>query len=192
MICAQVEFGRRADHPVGGAAVRLAGRDPEVPWQDGAGKRHHHEVTDNEVRCPADDVNRLRSADVDLDRPDRLLELGEFLDLGDASDGRGPVTGPTGMTSSTSWPMRISVCSSSSADTSQPGAPAWTTSRSQLYGSRIRLPPRTAARTGRRPRPCHACRECRCGTAACAPAPCRTRTPSTRPDQCRRRATHSG
>ncbi len=37
----------------------------------------------------------------------------------------GPVTGPTGMISSTSWPMRISVRSSSSADTSHPGAPAW-------------------------------------------------------------------
>ena len=32
--------------------------------------------------------------------------------------------GPTGMISSTSWPMRISVCSSSSAETSHPGAPA--------------------------------------------------------------------
>ncbi len=44
----------------------------------------------------------------------------------------GPLTGPTGMTSSTSWPMRINVCSSSSGATSQPGAPARTISRSQL------------------------------------------------------------
>ena len=44
----------------------------------------------------------------------------------------GPLTGPTGMMSSTSWPMRISACSRSSAGTSQPGAPAATTSRSQL------------------------------------------------------------
>ncbi|COW95905.1 Uncharacterised protein [Mycobacterium tuberculosis] len=36
------------------------------------------------------------------------------------------------MTSSTSWPMRNSVCSSSPGVTSQPEAPTATTSRSQL------------------------------------------------------------
>jgi len=44
----------------------------------------------------------------------------------------GPVTGPAAMTSSTSWPIRMKAASSSSGDTSQPGAPAWTASRSQL------------------------------------------------------------
>ncbi len=90
MICAEVEFGRRADHPVGGAAVRLAGGDREVAGQHGAGKRHDHQVADSEVRCTADDVAGLGFTDVDLDRPDRLLELGEFLDLDDAADGQRP------------------------------------------------------------------------------------------------------
>ena len=44
----------------------------------------------------------------------------------------GPATGPSGMTSSTSCPIPMSVRANSSDDTSQPGAPAATTSRSQL------------------------------------------------------------
>ncbi len=88
MVCAQVEFGRRADHPVGGAAVGLAGRDREVAGQDRAGQRHHDQIADREVRCPADDVAGFGFTDVDLDGTDRLLELGEFLDLGDPADGQ--------------------------------------------------------------------------------------------------------
>ena len=90
MVGAEVEFGRRADHPVGRAAVRLARRDREVARQDGAGQRHHHQVADGEVRCTADDIARFGFTDVDLDGTDRLLELGEFLDLGDAADGQRP------------------------------------------------------------------------------------------------------
>ncbi len=90
MVGAQVEFGRRADHAVGGAAVGLARGDREVAGQRGAGQRHHDQVADGEVRCPADDVTRLGFADVDLDGPDGLLELGEFLDLDDPADGQRP------------------------------------------------------------------------------------------------------
>ena len=84
MVGAQVEFGRRADHPVGGAAVGLARGDREVAGQDVVpGKRHHDQIADGEVGCTADDVARFGFTDVDLDGPDRLLELGEFLDLDD-------------------------------------------------------------------------------------------------------------
>ena len=193
MVGAEIELGTRADHPVGGAAVGLARGDREVAGQRGSRQRDHDQISDGEVGCTADDVAGLGLADIDLDGADRLLELRELLDFEYAADRKGTASPVRrGMTSSTSWPMRISVCSSSSAGTSQPGAPAATTSRSQLYGSRIRRQPRTAARTARRPRPCRACRGCRCGTAACAPSPCRTRIRSRPPGQCRRRATHSG
>ena len=90
MVCAQVEFGRRADHAVGCSAVGLAGGDGEVAGQHGAGQRHHDQIADGEIGCPADDIAGFGFTDVDLDSTDRLLELGEFLDLGDASDGQRP------------------------------------------------------------------------------------------------------
>src|SRR5690349_5540392 len=86
MIGAQVHLRRRTDHPVGGAAVRLAGGNPEVPRQHRAGQRHHDQVVYREIGCTTDDVARNMLADIDLDRTDRLLELGEFLDLDDAPD----------------------------------------------------------------------------------------------------------
>ena len=88
MVCAQIEFGRGADHPIGSAAVRRSGGDREIPWQNSAWQRHHYQIPDGEVRCPADDVAGLGFAHVDLDRADGLLELGEILDLGDAADGQ--------------------------------------------------------------------------------------------------------
>ena len=117
------EFGRRADHAVGGPAVGLARRDVKSPGSAVPRQSHHHQIADGEIRCPTDDVAWLPLADVDLAGPDGLLELGEFLDLGDPADGQRPVTGPSGMTSSTSWPIRINAASRSSGDTSQSGAP---------------------------------------------------------------------
>ncbi len=81
MVCAEVEFRGRTDHAVAGAAVRLAGGDGEVAGQHRPGQRHHNEVADSEVRCSADDVTWLGFADIDLDRADGLLELGQLLDL---------------------------------------------------------------------------------------------------------------
>src|SRR6185312_8521546 len=60
----------------------------EAAGQRGSRKRHHHEIADGEVGCTADDVTRLRLADINLAGPDRLLELGELLDLGDPSHGQ--------------------------------------------------------------------------------------------------------
>ena len=54
------------------------------------------QVADSEIGCTANDVARLAFADVDLHRPDGLLELGEFLDLDDAADGQRPGDGPDG------------------------------------------------------------------------------------------------
>ena len=130
--------------------------------------------------------------DVDLDGADRLLELGELLDFENPADGQWAADRADGddfldLVADADQRLLQLV-----GGTSQPGAPAATTSRSQLYGSRIRRQPRTAARTARRPRPCRACRGCRCGTAACAPGPCRTRIRSRPPGRCRRRAAHSG
>ena len=88
MVCAEVEFRGRTDHAVAGAAVRLAGGDGEVAGQYGPGQRHHDEVADSEVRCSADDVTWLRLTDVDLDRADGLLELGQLLDLRNPADGQ--------------------------------------------------------------------------------------------------------
>ena len=88
VVGAEVQLGRRADHPVGRAAVRLARGDGEVAGQRGPGQRHHNQIADGEVGCTADDVARLGLTDVDLDRADRLLELGELLDLEDPADGQ--------------------------------------------------------------------------------------------------------
>ena len=49
MVGAEVEFGRRADHPVRHVAVRLARGDRDALRQDGARKRHDDEVADLEV-----------------------------------------------------------------------------------------------------------------------------------------------
>ena len=57
----------------------------ESAGQRGAGQRHHHQIADREVRCAADDLASPVFADVDIAGADRLLELGELLDLGDAS-----------------------------------------------------------------------------------------------------------
>src|SRR5690606_21716711 len=81
VVGAEVELRDRADHAVGGPAVGRAGGDGEITGQHHSGQRHHDEVTHDEVRCTADDVTRLRLADVDLACPDRLLELGELFDL---------------------------------------------------------------------------------------------------------------
>ena len=83
---AHPEFGGRADHPVGGAAVGLAGGDREIPRQHRPRQCHRHQVADSEIRCPADDVAVLTLAGVDLAGPDRLLELGELLDRGHPGD----------------------------------------------------------------------------------------------------------
>ena len=194
VVGAEVQFGRRADHAVGGAAVGLAGGDGEVAGQRGAGQRHHDQVADGEVGCTADDVARLA-----LRRRRPCTARIGFLNSVSSSISTtrptvsGPVTGPTGMISSTSWPMRISVCSSSSARHVPAGCAGLRRPRAaSCTEARIRPPPRTAARTARRPRPCRACRECRCGTAGCAPGPCRTRSRSRPRGRCRRRATHSG
>ncbi len=86
MVGAQVQLGRRADHSVGRAAVCVTRRDGEVAGQCGPRQRHHNEIVDGEVGCTANDVTRLGLTDVDLDRADRLLELGELLDLEYATD----------------------------------------------------------------------------------------------------------
>ena len=86
MVGAQIEFGRRADHAVGGVAVGLARGDREVAGQHRPRQRHHDEISDGEVGCTADDVTRLSFSDVHFDGTNRLLELGELLDLGNAAD----------------------------------------------------------------------------------------------------------
>ena len=88
VVGAQLQFGGRTDHPVGGAAVGLSRGDGEIAGQRRSRQGHRHEVADYEVRCTADDVARLVLADVDLDRADRLLELGELLDFEDPADGQ--------------------------------------------------------------------------------------------------------
>jgi hypothetical protein len=54
------------------------------------GEGHHDEITRGEICSTADNVAKLRFTHIDLDRADRLLELVEFLDLGDAADGQRP------------------------------------------------------------------------------------------------------
>ena len=136
MVSTQIEFGGRADHAVTGAPVGLAGGDRQVARQHAARKRDHDQITDGEVRCSTDDVAELGFAA--CEPKSTLTPRMGFLNSVSSSIAAtlptvsGPLTGPTGMISSTSWPMRMSVCSSSSADTSHPGAPAWTVSRSQL------------------------------------------------------------
>ena len=56
VIGAEVEFGSRADHAVGGAAVGLSRGNMEVAGQHRSGQGRDHEVPDREVGCPADDV----------------------------------------------------------------------------------------------------------------------------------------
>ena len=88
MVRAQAQFGRRADHPVGGAAVGLAGGDVKITRQHRSRQCDRHQVTDGEIRCPADDVAVLLLAHVHRASPDRLLELGEVLDPGHPADGQ--------------------------------------------------------------------------------------------------------
>ncbi len=59
------------------------------PGSCGSRQRHRHQIGDGEVRCTADDVAGLGLTDVDLDRADRLLELGELLDLEHPTDDQG-------------------------------------------------------------------------------------------------------
>ena len=95
MVCAQVEFGRRADHSVGGAAVRLAGGDREITRQYRSGQGHARPGRQHAKLVAPQTMSRGSAfADVDLHRPDGLLELGEFLDLDDAADGQRPGDGP--------------------------------------------------------------------------------------------------
>jgi len=86
------------------------------------------------------------SPTVDLAGADRLLELGELFDRKrHVPPVNGPSTGPRVMTSSTSWPMRMSACSRSGGLYVPAGKRRrLTTSRSQLYGERASGPqPRT-------------------------------------------------
>ena len=96
VVDAEVELRSRADHPVRRAAVGLAGCDREVPGQNRARQRDDHQIADREVGCPTDDVAGFGFTDVDLDGTDRLLELGELLDLRDAPDGQRPGDRPDG------------------------------------------------------------------------------------------------
>ena len=56
VIGAEVEFGSRADHAVGGAPVGLSRGNMEVTGQHRSGQGRDHEVPDREIGCPADDV----------------------------------------------------------------------------------------------------------------------------------------
>jgi hypothetical protein len=62
-------------------AVGLAGRDLEATGQHRTGQCDHHQVVDREVARPADHAVDLVGPDLDLAPADRLLELGELLDL---------------------------------------------------------------------------------------------------------------
>ncbi len=88
MVHAQTEFGRRADHSVGSAAVGLARGDGESARQRGAGQCHHNQVADREICCAADDLLLLLRADVYQAGPDRLLEFGELFDAGHPAHGQ--------------------------------------------------------------------------------------------------------
>jgi len=81
VVLTQREFTFRADHAVGNMAIRLACGDREVTGQRGSRRSNHNQVTHHEVARAADDAARLVCAGVDLAPTDRLLELGEFLDL---------------------------------------------------------------------------------------------------------------
>ena len=88
VVVAQGELALGADHPVGDLAVRGSRGDLEATGQDRAGQRDDDEVAGHEVAGTADDAAdaAARRADVDLAPADRLLELGELLDLEDAAD----------------------------------------------------------------------------------------------------------
>ena len=81
MVTSDAEFGHRADHPVGGVSVGLAGGDREAARQHHARQGHDHQLALGEVGCPADDPAGLWLTDVDLAEADRFLELGEYGDL---------------------------------------------------------------------------------------------------------------
>src|SRR5580693_3612948 len=91
MVCAQAEFGRRADHSVGVSPVGLAGRDRKPAGQRSPGQGRYNEIAFHEVGCSTDDLALLPfnvGADVNQAGPDRLLESGELLDSGHPPDGQ--------------------------------------------------------------------------------------------------------
>ncbi|CFE41807.1 Uncharacterised protein [Mycobacterium tuberculosis] len=82
MVCAQIEFGCRADHSVGVATVGLAGANGESTGQRGTGQRYHHQITNREIGCTTNNLAILPIADIYRAGPDRLLVAGELLDIG--------------------------------------------------------------------------------------------------------------
>ena len=88
MILAEAHLTLGADHPVRKAPVSLARGDLEATRQDRSRQRHDNKVVHREVPRPADDAadSSTDFADIDLAEPNRLLEVGELLDLQHTSD----------------------------------------------------------------------------------------------------------
>jgi hypothetical protein len=58
-VAGQIQLVPGAEHPVADDAHLLGPLDPAVPRQDGAGQGHWHPLASRDVRCPADDRERL-------------------------------------------------------------------------------------------------------------------------------------
>ncbi len=86
MVLTDAKLGGGADHPLRDVPVGLPGADLEPAGQPGPGQGQRYPVPGREVDRAADDTARLAAARVHLAVPDRLLEAGEFLDLGDLGD----------------------------------------------------------------------------------------------------------
>ena len=92
VVIADAQLAGGADHALRHAAVGLALADLEAAGQHRAGLGQRHPVADREVGGAADDPEVALAAGLvaflgrDLAVPDRLLELGQFLDREDFGD----------------------------------------------------------------------------------------------------------
>ena len=85
VVVPESELAGRADHAVGGVPVSLAGGDPKIAGQDRSGLREGDAVAGREVRRPADHIVHA-AAGVNVAEANRLLELGQLLDVDHPAD----------------------------------------------------------------------------------------------------------